>query len=156
MTTFAACPNDNIFGGLDTPTAGSEASSLVKAVWTEIERLRRGSARTSGAFHDLETLAHEQGTTVQQSAAFSIAKRMLLVLPVDIPSPELDVDSDGDILFDWYGSGSRMLTLALREDGQINFAARLSPTRSRNGNDLFIDSVPQEIISLVRSVTDRK
>lgn len=155
MTTFAACPNDNIFGGLDTPAAGSEASSLKKSVLTVIEGLKKGSARTSGAFHDLEALALEQGTTVQKTAVFSIAKRLLLVLPVGIPSPDLDIDSEGDILFDWYGPNSSMLTLALRKDGRISFAARLSPMKSRNGNDIFIDSVPQEIISLVRTITKR-
>ena len=155
MTTFAACPNDNIFGRLDTPTAGKEAFSLNKSVLNVIEGIKKGSARASAAFHDLETLAHEQGTSVQQSVIFSIAKRLLLVLPSDIPSPDLDIDSEGDVLFDWYGSGSSMLTLALRKDGRICFAARLSPMRSRNGIDQFIDSVPQEIISLVRTVTER-
>lgn len=153
MTTLAVCPNDTIF--LDTPTAGREASSLMKAFWNELERLRGRSARTSGAFHDLETLAHEQGTTVEESAVFTIAQKMLLILPGDIPSPDLDIDSEGDIVFDWGGAGSRMLTLALRDDGRISYAARLSPTKSRNGNDLFLDSVPQEIIGLVRAVTER-
>lgn len=155
MTTLAVGPNDKTFGGLDTPTAGRVAGSLARVVWGTIERLKTESARTAGAFHDLETLAYEQGTTVEQSTAFTIAKRMLLVLPFDVPSPDLDVDNEGDVLFDWCGTGSRMLTLALREDGRISYATRLSATKSRNGNDLFIDSIPQEIISLVRAVTER-
>jgi len=153
MTTLAVRPSDNIFGGLDTPTAGREAGSLKLALWSELERLRGKGARTSGAFHDLESLARENGTTVQQSATFTIAQRLLLVLPSDIPSPDLDVDNEGDVVFDWCGTGSRMMTIALGEDGRVSYAARLSSTKNRNGNDLFIDVVPPEIIDLVRAVT---
>lgn len=153
MTTLAIRASDNVFGGLDTPTAGREAGSLNRALWSELERLRSKSARTSGAFHDLESLARENGTTVQQRAAFTLAQRLLLILPSDIPSPDLDIDNEGDVVFDWYGTGSRMMTIALRADGRVSYAARLSSTKNRNGNDLFIDVVPPEIIDLVRAVT---
>jgi hypothetical protein len=154
MTSLATCLDRDIYP--DTPTAGREGSSLMKAVWKERGRLKGESAWTSGVFHDLKSLAHEQGTLVEESPVFLIAQKMLLVLPADIPAPSLDVDSEGDVLLDWDGPDSRMLTIALRENGQISYAARLSTTKNRNGNDVFHDSIPHEIISLVRAVTERQ
>lgn len=155
MTTLAFRHNESIFGGLDIPTAGTEGRSLAANFLAEIRRLRELGARNSGAFHDLESLAREHGVAVQESDVFTFAQRFLLVLPGDLPAAELDVDNDGDVVFDWSGPGGRMMTLALRYDGRISFAARLSSTKSRNGNDLFLDSIPQEIISLLREVTQR-
>lgn len=152
MTTLALQSVDNFYEGLAMPTVGREAGKVALSVWNELSRLRSSSAVSSAAFHDLATLAHERGTVINQSALFTMAQRFLLVLPSDVPTPELDVDSDNDVLFDWYGSNSKMLTVALRKDGQLSFAARLSPSKSRNGNDVFFEAVPQEIIRLARTV----
>lgn len=153
MTSLAVCSDRHIF--LDTPTAGLEGMNLRQAVWKERGRLRGESAWASGAFHELKTLAHERETTVEENELFSIAQNLLLSLPADIPAPSLDVDLDGEILFDWDGPKSKMLTISLRGDGRISYAARLSPIKNRNGNDQFVESVPHEIIGLVRAVTER-
>lgn len=150
--TALALSDGNIFVGSTTPVAGDEGRSMATSFWSEVGRLKLRGASTSGVFQDLEGLARERGMTVQQNAALTMAQRLLLVLPGDFPPPELDVDNEGDILFDWHGSGSRMFTLSLAGDGRFSFAARLSPTRSRNGNDQFIESIPQEIADLVRNV----
>lgn len=155
MTTLAATPRDGLFGGFSTPTAGREATSLKNALWAELGRLRGEVARTSGPFNELEGLAREHGTSVTKSAAFIAAQGLLMALPSDIPAPEFDVDSDGDIVFDWVGPGSKMLTIAISERGCINYAARLSATKNRNGSDIFVDAIPREITDLVRAVTRR-
>lgn len=155
MTTLAVMPGDGLFGGFSTPTAGREATSLKNTLWTEFGRLRGAVARTSGAFNELESLARAHGTTVPRSAAFIAAQALLMALPSDIPAPEFDVDNDGDIVFDWVGPGSRMLTIAISEYGRIHYAARLTATKSRNGSDIFVDAIPREITDLVRAVTRR-
>jgi hypothetical protein len=155
MTTLAVMPGDGLFGGLSTPTAGREATSLKKALWTELGRLRAVVARTSGAFNELESLAREHGTSIPRNAAFLAAQGLLMALPSDIPAPEFDVDSDGDIVLDWVNCGSKMLTIAISEHGRIHYAARLSATKSRNGSDIFVDAISREILDLVRAVTRR-
>jgi hypothetical protein len=153
MTTLAFRNQGGLFDGLDISSAGKEGERLQKNLRTEIERLRLTGARSSGALQDLELLAREYGTTVQWSRIFKLGQRFLLVLPTDLPSPDLDVDNDGDIRFEWYGSGSRIISIALRENGKLSYAARLSTTKTRNGNDYFVGSIPQEILGLVRAVT---
>lgn len=155
MTTLALRHNDSVFDRMDAPAAGAEAYSLTRFLWDELARLRTRTARSSWVFDDLETLAREQNTTVQQSDLFQLAKRFLLVLPTDATPPELDLGTQGEILFDWSVTRDRMMTIALRADGQISFAARFSSSKKRHGCDLFQDAIPPEIIELVRAITRR-
>lgn len=153
MTTIAM--GDSFHGRLASPSAGELAGHVCATVFKEIQRLRVRPARSSRAFDDLELLAHEQGVSISESAAFALARRFLLALPGDIPPLGIDIDNDGDIVFDWYAPGGRMVTIALSAGGRLAYAARLSATKSRNGNDYYEDGIPQEIIELVRSVAAR-
>jgi hypothetical protein len=149
MTTLAIS-HQTIFDGAATESAGMEGRSVAQRFWSVVGSIKGATASASGVFDELDKLAREQGTTVAESALLTLAQRFLLVLPGDIPAPEIDLDNDGDILFDWHGSGLKMFTLALAENGRVSFAARLSPTKKRSGSDQFLDSIPQEIAELVR------
>ena len=139
--------------GLDTPTAGREGSVLTTLIRAERWRLKEPGINHSGAFNHLEDLARDQGVRVQDSDVFTLAQRWLLALPNDLLTLDLDVDNEGDVVFDWSGPDGRLMTVALGGDGKISFAARMSSTKNRNGNDQFLDSIPQEVIALLRAVT---
>jgi hypothetical protein len=153
MTALAIPSQFGLFDRLESPTAGSEAKKLKKSVVKAFESLKGDGARTSWVFQDLQNLAHEYGKAVHQSPVFGVAQRFLLAMPGSIAIPELDVDQDGEVVFDWRGSFSRMMTIALREDGRVSYAAHLSSTRTRYGEDQFVDAIPSEILELVRQVT---
>jgi len=153
MTAYAFSPSDNYLERLDATTAGQQGCAIKKSIVSELMRLRDTGA--SWLFNDLDSLAQEYSNSMQGNEVFNMAKKLLLVLPNDIIPPELDLDNDGDILFDWSGSRGRMMTIALRNDGRISYAARLSSTKTRNGNDFLIDGLPSEIIELVRAATQQ-
>ena len=100
---------------------------------------------------DLEELRRESpsGTTTQ---ALEAAERFLVAWPASAPLPSLSLDPDGEISFDWAGPSGKVLTVSLREDGRLSFAARLAARRTRYGTDWFVDSVPRELIGLARLV----
>jgi hypothetical protein len=153
MTAYAFSPSDNYLERIDATTAGQQGCAIKKFIVSELVRLHETGA--SWLFNDLDNLAQECETSVQGNEVFNMAKKLLLMLPKDITPPELDLDNDGDILFDWTGSMGRMMTIALRKDGHISYAARLSSTKTRNGNDFLKDGLPTEIIELVRSATQQ-
>jgi hypothetical protein len=154
MTAYTFSPTDNYLERIDATTAGQQGCTIKKSIVSEIMRLR-ATTGASWLFNDLDSLAQEYESPTQGNEVFNMAKRLLLVLPNDIAPPELDLDNDGDILFDWTGSRGRMMTVALRSDGRISYAARLSSTKTRNGNDFLTDGLPSEIIELVRAATQQ-
>jgi hypothetical protein len=78
----------------------------------------------------------------------------LLAMPRELSQPELDFDADGEVLFDWRGPHERMMTISLREDGRISFAARRSAVDSDNGKRHFKDAIPSDIVQLVQKTTE--
>lgn len=155
MTALAISSQFSLFDRLESPTAGSEAKKLKESVVKAFESLKGDAARTSWVFHDLQNLAHEYGQSVHQTRAFELAQRFLLAMPGTIAGPALDVDQDGEVVFDWKGSFGRVMTITLREDGRVSYAARLSSSRTRYGEDRFADAIPNEILELVHQVTKK-
>jgi hypothetical protein len=152
MTALAISAQFSLFDRLESPTAGGEAKKLKESVVRVFESLKGDAARTSWVFHDLQSLAHENGQTVHQTRAFELAQRFLLAMPATIAAPALDIDQDGEVVFDWKGSFGRMMTITLREDGRVSYAARLSSTKTRYGEDEFADAIPNTILELVHQV----
>lgn len=139
------------------PSSSRPASELAKSVSAfhrkTIEHLRSdASAGTSRALNDLFELFMEQAPAERQGrrAVVEVAKQFLLCLPGDIASPELAFDSDGEVLLDWFGSNKRMLSVSLRSDGRLSYAAWFSPYDKEHGTKQFDGVVPPPVVQLAR------
>jgi hypothetical protein len=84
---------------------------------------------------------------------YQIARRFLWALPSSLAAPELTVDRDGEINFDWFGLRGQILTVSLRKDGRIAYACRISQRRNYSGTEDFIDSIPKKIVESIKSTT---
>ena len=143
-----------ILAGSAEAGAGSSASEVIRLTVSALQSLKtRVRASSSLVFNDLQALATECNSDVREDPAFLLAQRFLLTLPGHLPAPELSLDSDGEVAFDWVGSGGRLLTLTLRADGRISYAARLSTRDSDYGTKQFVDSIPKRVLELVQQVT---
>jgi len=145
------------FGGpllrIGSPPAGDAGRRLFDKTAQATCELKMGiSARSSWIFNDLHALAEENGIEFLKSDLFVIAQRFLLSVPEILKSPELSLDSDGEIRFDWHNSEFRMLSVALRRDGRLTYAARTSICDTDYGTKFFTDEIPQIIVLLVRQV----
>jgi hypothetical protein len=155
MTTLVWSKNVSLFARMGAPAAGSIATELARITVSALEELKsRGDAGSSWVFNDLHTLAYENNTEVRDNPVFLLAQRFLLTLPSYIPSPELALDTDGEVLFDWQGSGDRLLSVALRDDGRVSYAARISANDRDHGTKQFVDTIPDHLIDLVHQVTE--
>lgn len=95
------------------------------------------------------------GSSPLDSGTYQIAKRFILALPSSLPAPELTVDRDGEINFDWFGSEGQIFSASLRKDGRIAFAGQISPRKRYSGLEEFNDSIPKRIVESIKSIYSR-
>ena len=135
---------------LASPAAGEVARRVGKLAASAVDTVRVRAARRSFVFDDLRSLAQESGTDLAQEPEIVLAQRFLLALPLNLPAPELSLDDDGDVCFDWLGVNGEMITAALRKDGRLAYAARFSSFDKDHGVKQFVDEIPQGFIHLLQ------
>jgi len=157
MTALCPCNTATSWlAGLGTRSAGDDGVALARRTVEAAKEAKAGVVAGSNfVFHDLYALAEERGTTLHDCKVLALAQKFLLALASQegLTEPELALDSDGDVVFDWTGSGGRMLTVALREDGRVSYAARITPLDRENGTKQFADAVDPQLLRLVQQVT---
>lgn len=95
------------------------------------------------------------GSAPLDADTYQIAKRFILALPSNLPAPELTVDRDGEVNFDWFGSGGQIFSASLRKDGRIAFAGQISTRNRQSGLEEFNDSVPKRIVESIKTIYSR-
>lgn len=139
--------------GRGSPAAGDTGKGVQDMAGMAVKHLKAGlAARTNLVFNDLHALIQES-QLCYPSGLTSLAQRFLLALPTSLPEPSLSLDEDNEISFDWIGSAGRLMTVTLREDGRLTYAARISAFNKEHGTKWFDEAVPQRVIELVQETT---
>jgi hypothetical protein len=86
-----------------------------------------------------------------RTEAFSQAISLLASLPTDIPSPEISVEDDGRISFDWHLARDRALSLNVGRGGMLGYAALIGP-KSTYGRLPFVGTLDQTILALLAAL----
>ncbi len=81
------------------------------------------------------------------AAAFSF----LFMLPIPMATPELSVDPDGRVVFEWYRKPFRVFSVAVEEDRQLIYSG-LFDTSKASGVEYFGNTLPEDIIRYVDRV----
>jgi len=140
--------------GLGSPAAGKVGQDVHLKAIQAIDSLKAGeAARTSWVFNDLSSLAAENGLEVQQTPVLVLAQRFLLALPGGVSAPELSLEDDGEVCFDWQGPGGKLMTITLRDDGRLSYASRISQYDKDHGTKRFVDAIPSSVVGLLHQVT---
>jgi len=153
MSTLNASTYSPVSVGLLNYGGGPESLVLQRLTASALEQLSFHS-HPQAALNDLFTLqqeAAESGDTLVP-ATVEMCKRFLLAWPKAMPMPELALDTDGEIVLDWAGSARRLVSVSLRADGRLSYAAQLGARRTAHGTEAFDDSVPEPIVEAVRSL----
>lgn len=114
-------------------------------------------------FNELEELSFNAthhnwdnlGSAPLDADTYQIAKRFILALPSSLPAPELTVDRDGEVNFDWFGSSGQIFSASLRKDGRIAFAGQISTRNRQSGVEEFNDSIPKKIVEGIKTILPR-
>ena len=154
MSTAANYAESRPILGASSPAVGDAGECVYRITQDAVGHVRAGvAARSNFVFNDLRNLANEVGLDGQRSDLFNLAQQFLLALPASAPTPELSMDDDGDISFDWQGSGGALLSISLRADGRLSYASRVSAYDRDHGTKQFDDAIPTRILELVARVS---
>jgi hypothetical protein len=149
-----ALTGEPIGHGFSRSGSSPEAKKVQNLTQNAFVRIR-SQARSSPGFNDLAALQDElisAGDPLVFRAPFELARRFLFALPADLPIPELSLDPDGEIAFDWFGERGRNFSVSLGPTGRLSFAGKLGPEKCIYGRDQFDEMVSREIVDAVKGL----
>lgn len=117
----------------DIRQAFTEPSQSPSALATDLQRIETPLVKA--------LIEAEMSGVSVNGACLSHALRFALALPTSWPIPEIVVESDGDIAFDWDFGRRRVMSVAVAPDGRAGFSA-LIDHEPAFGKVLLTGSVP--------------
>lgn len=100
----------------------------------------------------MQKMIHDQligeGATAIQPSAATYAEKFLGMLPVGLPEPEVDIEPDEEIGFEWNRVGLRRLVIRFSPTGKIGFS-QLDGTSLEWGSDPIFESGVKRAIERV-------
>ncbi len=76
--------------------------------------------------------------------SFSEAERFIQALPTLVPKPELNLDPDGEISFEWYIEPRKVFSVSIGKRNEITFAGLFGPNKTY-GREYFGDEIPKTV-----------
>lgn len=77
------------------------------------------------------------------------AQRLLGSLPTTFPAPEISIEPDGEVAFEWHLAPRTVLSVSVGSTDELNYAALFGRSRA-HGTECFGDELPETIIALLR------
>jgi hypothetical protein len=74
------------------------------------------------------------------------ASQFLTALPASIPNPEIGVDPDGEISFEWYHSPDNIFSVSVSQGGKLTYAGIFGLSKV-HGVEYFEDKMPGAILN---------
>ena len=83
------------------------------------------------------------------------AKEFLHRFPTSLRTPEVSVDPDGEISFEWYVAPNRVLLVSVGSDGDLTYAGVFGASGKKHGTEAFYDEIPKEILESVKRIGEQ-
>lgn len=96
--------------------------------------------------------AYEDTSSVTRATVLQMLD-FIDLLPRGVPLPEISAHADGELALYWATGRRRTLTLAIRDDGRVSYAALIGH-RTIYGSDYFADSIPPEVSLALEAVLE--
>ncbi|HEY7395560.1 MAG TPA: hypothetical protein VH559_11985 [Gemmatimonadaceae bacterium] len=87
-----------------------------------------------------------------EASTIEFAWMFAKLLPAGVVPPEVCVEDDGDIEFEWYFGPRRVFSVSIRRDGFISWAV-LAGTSRHHGWDTILQGIPRQIIEYIDRVS---
>ena len=85
------------------------------------------------------------------TASFLSAINFWRMLPITIPRPELAVDPDGAIVFEWYRGARKILSIAVERDNRVTYAGLFGPSKV-SGTEYYDQDLPETVFLQIQRV----
>ena len=156
MTTLAIAHFYHPFAHIRNTGASPESRQL-QAQLEKLFRHFRGRGERLRAIGELDE-AYSQGRADNwdEYGAQSVSKetyvtafRFLEALPSAVPSPEISLDPDGEINFEWNNAG-KIFSASIGETGVLSYAGVFGTNLTAHGTEIFDDTIPEAIIQNIK------
>ncbi|MCX5999394.1 MAG: hypothetical protein NTU41_07330 [Chloroflexi bacterium] len=67
------------------------------------------------------------------------------LLPMSVPVPEISIDTDGEVRFEWYRGPRRVFSVAVGSGGELAYAG-LFGASTTHGTEHFDDELPDAVL----------
>lgn len=84
-------------------------------------------------------------------ASYGWASFFLQRFPLDLPLPELSVDPDGEVSFEWSASPTQVLSVSVSPRGRLSYAGLFGEETIQNA-EFFRGEIPAQIIEGIHRV----
>jgi hypothetical protein len=91
------------------------------------------------------------GSAPVDRASLGFAKRVAQMLPVSLPEPEVTVDPDGEVSFDWECGKRQRLSFSVGPSGTFRYAGIVGGSETY-GTEPWRDGIPEAIVGLLQKV----
>ena len=120
-------------------------------------KLKRESTLLKALIEVVETALEEdwdgyRAETALPQAILSSA-RFIELLPFDVPLPEVSVEPDGEIAFDWQSAVDRMFSISLGENQKMSYSGVFGD-EDIHGSAFFLELLPRNVLRAIRKVYD--
>jgi hypothetical protein len=116
-----------------------------------LQKLLTLSALTRAASEARQFDWDNEGSAAVSLASLGHAWRFVLVLPNSVEPPDVAVDPDGEVSFDWHYGPRNVVSVSVAADGSLAYAALIGSSRS-HGTEIFGENIPGTIASLIDRV----
>ena len=91
------------------------------------------------------------GAKAATEEALAAAFTFLNMLPTTIPRPELSVEPDGSIVFEWYQRPGRVFSVTVEKDEQLSYSGLFDSSQT-SGIESFEENSPEVIELILRHI----
>jgi hypothetical protein len=152
-TICIAAGNINAFG--NSPDVGvSSAAGYLKDKDSEFQKNISGEANWyMPIWDDILEAIHEYSTNdwdgygarAITSDSVNDALRFAKALPIAIPAPEISVDANGELIFEWYKEPKKVFSIIIEGKNRLIYAGLFGINKT-NGTEYFSEELPETIL----------
>ena len=148
---MALCPTIDLFTlAASSGGVSPEANALQEQVNQSVTHYLQ--PRLNLLVPEIEALADE---TAVKSETVKAAIRFAYCLPRLGPLPEVSVDPDGEISFDWMAPTGELFSVSVNDQSRLAYAGWFGEKSRTHGIEQLVEGCPQEIIRGIQKTTAR-
>ncbi len=142
---------------LVTDTGDSRVARLITSDWIEADQ--RIAGRLQAELDELAEAASARGWDGEDGAPIDrgsllYAHRLARLLPLGMRTPELSVDPDGEVSFEWSPVRGRSVSVSVARDGSLRWAA-VHGSSGNCGQIPWTGRFPPGLALLIQRATSR-
>jgi len=94
------------------------------------------------------------GSARVEPSTYAYASQFLRILPANIPVPDISVDTDGEILFEWDRGPRQIFSVSVGRDGTLTFAGLFGHAKI-HGTEHLREALPVVIAHSLQRIANQ-